>query len=107
MHLALTPESPPRILTLDIDSFPYTHGGALERAVAAAVAAVGSGRGELSSVVAPIRSVMGWVACDEGAGKGAVLVEGALADVVVGVDLGRSPPYDVSVTPATWVCRHN
>jgi len=107
VNVALTPECPPRILTLDIDSFPHVRGGALESAIHDAVEAVGAGQSELSSVAAPIRSIVGWVSCDATCTKGSVLVEGAYADVVVGVDLcGGSSGRSTWVTPAgAWKCQ--
>lgn len=108
VNVALTPECPPRILTLDIDSFPHVRGGALESAIHDAVEAVGAGQSELSSVAAPIRSIIGWVSCDATCTKGSVLVEGAYADVVVGVDLrgGSSGRLSTWVTPAgAWKCQ--
>ena len=83
----LTPEQPPRLQKLAIESVhPPT--AELEGAVTSALEAVRRGT-DLSPVLVPIRSTS-WVACD-GERTAAVMLEGALADVRLLIDLDADP----------------
>ena len=87
VEIMLTPEQPPRLQKLAIESVhPATD--ELEGAVAGALEAIRRGT-DLSPVLVPIRSAS-WVACD-GERTASVLLEGALADVRLLIDLDADP----------------
>ena len=87
VEIMLTPEQPPRLQKLAIESVhPATD--ELEGAVAGALEAIRRGT-DLSPVLVPIRSAS-WVACD-GERTASVLLEGAFVDVRLLIDLDAEP----------------
>ena len=87
VEIMLTPERPPRLQKLAIESVhPATD--ELEGAVAGALEALRRGT-DLSPLLLPIRSAS-WVACD-GDRTAAVLLTGAHADVRLVIDLDADP----------------
>jgi CubicO group peptidase (beta-lactamase class C family) len=87
VEVMLTPEQPPRLQKLAIESVhPATD--ELEGAVAGALEAIRRGT-DLTPLLLPIRSAS-WVACD-GERTAAVLLEGALVDVRLLIDLDADP----------------
>ena len=87
VELMLNPERPPKLQKLGLVSvLPASPD--LERAVRDAREAIERGT-DLSSLLVPIRSA-NWVACD-GERTGAVLLEGAHADVRLVIDLDADP----------------
>ena len=87
VEIMLTPEQPPCLQKLAIESVhPTTH--ELERAVTDALESIDLGT-DLSTVLLPIRATS-WVACD-GVRTAAILLEGALTDVRMLIDLDANP----------------
>ena len=87
VEIMLTPEVPPRLQKLAIESV-HPANEELDSAVAGVLEALRRGT-DLTPLVVPIRRAT-WVACD-GARTGAVLLEGALLDVRIVLDLDADP----------------
>jgi len=87
VEIMLTPEDPPRLQKLAIESV-HPANDELDSAVAGVLEALRRGT-DLTPLVVPIRHAS-WVACD-GARTGAVLLEGTLLDVRVVLDLDADP----------------
>ena len=87
VEVMLTPERPPRLQKLAIESV-HPASDELEGAVAGALEALRRGT-DLSPLLLPIRSA-NWVACD-GDRTAAVLLTGAHADVRLVIDLDADP----------------
>ena len=87
VEIMLTPEHPPRLQKLAIESV-HPANEALEGAVAGALEAIRRGT-ELSPVLLPIRSA-DWVACN-GQRTGSVLLKGAHANARLVINLDANP----------------
>lgn len=87
VEVMLTPEQPPRLQKLAIESV-HPANEELDSAVAGVLEALRRGT-DVTPLVLPIRRAT-WVACD-GTLTGAVLLEGALIDVRVVLDLDADP----------------
>ena len=101
VEIMLTPEQPPRLQKLAIESV-HPAGDELDGAVAGVLEALRRGT-DLTPLVVPIARAT-WVACD-GERTGAVLLEGALLDIRVVIDLDADPVAVLEPAerfPAPW-----
>ena len=96
----LTPEDPPRLQLLAVESVAAPS-PELEQALAGALAELAAG--DLAPVLLPARATT-WVACD-GERTGAVLLEGPSADARIALDLDANPAWTITPEeryPAPW-----